>query len=120
MVRNLFTEFDKMCIKFKIYKVYTIGDCYVALGFNNANKRKPVQEAKNLVKMGLSMIDIIRNVRKIINFKGLDMRIGIHTVSFFPKNIIKKILNIFYTRAPILVGSLGQILLGMISTDRMS
>ena len=80
MVRNLFTEFDKMCIKFKIYKVYTIGDCYVALGFNNANKRKPVQEAKNLVKMGLSMIDIIRNVRKIINFKGLDMRIGIHTV----------------------------------------
>ena len=32
--------------------------------------------------MGFSMIEIIRDVRKKINFEKLDMRIGIHTVSF--------------------------------------
>lgn len=88
MLRNLFTEFDKMCILYKIYKVYTIGDCYVVISFINSNKRDPVQEAKNMVKMGFSMIEIIRNVRKIVNFKDLDMRIGLHTVIF--SSIIRK------------------------------
>jgi class 3 adenylate cyclase len=83
MLRNLFTEFDKSCLKYKVYKVYTIGDCYVVMGFTNALKRNPVEEAKNVVKMGLSMIEIIRNVRNIINFHDLDMRIGIHTVKIF-------------------------------------
>lgn len=82
MVKNLFTEFDKMCMKYEVYKVYTIGDCYVVMGFLNASKREPVKEAINVVKMGLSMIQIIRDVRKLIDFEGLDMRIGIHTVVF--------------------------------------
>jgi hypothetical protein len=47
---------------------------------NSAN-RKPELEAINVVKMGLSMVEIIRDVRKRINFMGLDMRIGIHTVN---------------------------------------
>lgn len=86
MLKNLFTEFDKMCVKHKVYKVYTIGDCYVVLGFLHANDRSPVQEAKNVVNMGLSMIEIIRNVRNIINFQDLDMRIGIHTVKYIILN----------------------------------
>mmetsp|Transcript_7266 Transcript_7266/g.6565 ORF Transcript_7266/g.6565 Transcript_7266/m.6565 type:complete len:122 (+) Transcript_7266:7361-7726(+) len=32
-----------------------------------------------MVKMALSMIEIIREVRKEINYDDLDMRIGIHT-----------------------------------------
>ena len=32
MLRKLFTEFDKMSLHYNIYKLYTIGDCYVALG----------------------------------------------------------------------------------------
>ncbi len=83
MLRNLFTEFDKMCILYKIYKVYTIGDCYVIISFINSNKRNPVEEAKNMIKMGFSMIEIIRNVRRQVDFKDLDMRIGIHTVIIF-------------------------------------
>jgi len=79
MLRSLFTEFDKMCLHHKVYKVYTIGDCYVVMGFLNANHRNPLEEAKNVVKMGLSMIEIIRDVRKSINFPSLDMRIGVHT-----------------------------------------
>ena len=80
MLRQLFTEFDKICVKHHVYKLYTIGDCYVVMGFINANHRNPVCEADNVVKMALSMIDIIRKVRKVIGFDELDMRIGIHTV----------------------------------------
>lgn len=80
MLRELFTEFDKTCSKLGVYKVYTIGDCYVVMGFLNALTRNPYKEAVNVIKMGLSMIKIIRNVRAKINFNELDMRIGVHTV----------------------------------------
>ena len=79
MLRNLFTDFDKSCLSFNVYKLYTIGDCYVILGLINANDRNPAEEAKNVVEMGFSMINIIQEVRKIIKFDELDMRIGIHT-----------------------------------------
>ena len=89
MLRSLFTEFDKCCLKYKVYKVYTIGDCYVVMGFTNAFKRNPIEEANNVVKMGLSMIQIIRTVRDVIKFPDLDMRIGIHTVNRFPYLLLK-------------------------------
>ncbi|CAD8108619.1 unnamed protein product [Paramecium sonneborni] len=79
MLRNLFTEFDKKCLTQNTYKLYTIGDCYVALGVVDIGQRNPAQEAKNVVELGFGMIEIIRNVRQIIGFDGLDMRIGIHT-----------------------------------------
>lgn len=88
MLRQLFTEFDKTCIRHHVYKLYTIGDCYVVMGFINANHRNPVQEADNVVKMGQSMIEIIRKVRKTIGFDELDMRIGIHTVNRIHKFFI--------------------------------
>ncbi|CAD8077107.1 unnamed protein product [Paramecium sonneborni] len=81
MLRNLFTEFDKLCLQFNVYKMYTIGDCYVVMGFQQASKRNPIQEAINTVKMGFSMIEIIMEVRKLIDFPLLNMRIGIHTGS---------------------------------------
>jgi len=81
MLRELFTEFDKMCDKHAVYKVYTIGDCYVVLGFLNAMTRNPFREAVNVINMGFSMIRIIQNVRTKVNFHDLDMRIGVHTVN---------------------------------------
>lgn len=92
MLRELFTEFDKMCQKHEVYKVYTIGDCYVVMGFVNAMARNPRKEAINVVRMGLAMINIIREVRKKINFNELDMRIGIHTV-FYYFFFLEKFLN---------------------------
>ena len=82
MLRTLFTEFDKSCLKYKVYKVYTIGDCYVVMGFTNIIKRNTIEEAKNVVRMGLSMIDIIKEVKQKIGFKDMNMRIGIHTVFY--------------------------------------
>jgi len=35
MLSGLFTDFDKMCQRLSVYKVYTIGDCYVALSFTD-------------------------------------------------------------------------------------
>ncbi|CAD8115088.1 unnamed protein product [Paramecium sonneborni] len=83
MLKNLFVEFDRKCCELNVYKLYTIGDCYVAIGMIDYNNRNPHQEAKNIVDLGFEMIKIIGQVRKQINFDGLNMRIGIHTGSVF-------------------------------------
>ena len=84
MLKELFMEFDKHCLIYDVYKVYTIGDSYVVLGFVDATDRNPYEESKNVINFAFSMIDIIRRVRKYesINNENLDMRIGIHTVNF--------------------------------------
>ena len=80
MLRGLFTEFDKLCKNHELYKVYTIGDCYVVLGFLDANNRSPDVETLNVLMMSFSMLDVIKEVREKIDFHELDMRIGIHRV----------------------------------------
>ena len=45
--------------------------------FSERNYR---EEAKNVVLMGETMIEIIKKVREKVEFPSLDMRIGIHTV----------------------------------------
>ena len=50
MLSQLFTAFDKECNKLNLYKLYTIGDCYVVMGFLDKNNRKnPSEEANDLV-----------------------------------------------------------------------
>ena len=82
MLMELFKNFDHATKACHVYKVHTIGDCYVVMGFNgkvSMNERNYYEEAKNVCKMGEEMITIIRDVRKKVNFELLDMRIGIHT-----------------------------------------
>ena len=80
MLSSLFTSFDKECNRLNLYKVYTIGDCYVVMSFLDKNNRvSPQQECVDVVELGLKMIDIIASVRKEVNFDGLHMRIGVHT-----------------------------------------
>ena len=86
MVSELFNEFDDASKMNKVYKVHTIGDCYVVMSFTGKvplNERNYKEEAKNVVKMGECMIETIRQVRQKVNFLELDMRIGIHTVIIF-------------------------------------
>jgi class 3 adenylate cyclase len=81
MLSKLFTEFDQECNRLNLYKVYTIGDCYVVMGFLDKNNRKtPQEEANDVLQFAISLLTIIDKVRKQINFMQLDMRIGIHTV----------------------------------------
>lgn len=83
LLRELFEGFDKECHKLQVYKMYTIGDCYVVLGLNQTYNRTDeviAKECNNVVKMGLKMLEIIEDVRKKC-FEGLGMRIGVHTGS---------------------------------------
>ena len=80
MLKSLFVEFDRKCLHFDVYKLYTIGDCYVAIGMTDFHKRDPGKEAKNVMDLAFGMIEIINQVRELIKFDGLDMRIGVHTV----------------------------------------
>ena len=81
MLSQLFTAFDKECNKLNLYKLYTIGDCYVVMSFlDKNNRKKPAEEANDMVQLSMFMLNSIAEVRKRINFDKLNMRIGIHTV----------------------------------------
>lgn len=84
MLSKLFSEFDKECNRLNLYKVYTIGDCYVVMGLLDKKNRKPYQEeANDVVQLAISMITVINKVRKQINFPELNMRIGVHTGNIY-------------------------------------
>lgn len=44
MLRILFQNFDEFCQKLGVYKLFTIGDCYVCMGILDANNRDEVEE----------------------------------------------------------------------------
>lgn len=86
----LYTRFDELVFDInksckpdepKLYKLYTIGDAYIVLSFLDSKKRDKVKEAYNIVKIALSMRIAIEEVKKMINYMGLQMRLGIHTGS---------------------------------------
>lgn len=80
MLSQLFTAFDQECSRLHLYKVYTIGDCYVVMSFLDKNNRAaPEKECASVVELGFRMIEIIGRVREEIKFDDLHMRIGIHT-----------------------------------------
>ena len=67
MLSKLFTNFDKKCAELQMYKVYTIGDCYVALGFlDKSTRMTPEDEAYKCMLFAFHMIRIIEDVRKEI------------------------------------------------------
>lgn len=80
MLSELFMEFDKQCDSLGLFKLYTIGDCYVVLSFIDVEKRSsPEKEAKDMIIFAEILIHLINKVRKKINFMDLNMRIGVHT-----------------------------------------
>jgi phospholipid-transporting ATPase len=78
MLYNLFTKFDKLCVELDVYKVHTIGDCYVVMGDTGRQRRNFALESLNVLKMAYRMIDIIKEENEIHN-STLNMRIGMHT-----------------------------------------
>ncbi|OMJ91182.1 hypothetical protein SteCoe_6354 [Stentor coeruleus] len=78
MLSELFTMFDKNCVNHKVYKVHTIGDCYVAMGYTGEAARDTIQECLNIIEFAQQTLEIIQNVN-IENGINLNMRIGIHT-----------------------------------------
>jgi class 3 adenylate cyclase len=80
MLSRLFTDFDKECNRLNLFKLYTIGDCYVVMSMTDKKDRKTIQEeANDVLQLAISMLKIIAKVRKQISFDKLNMRIGVHT-----------------------------------------
>ena len=78
MLSKLFTEFDKECNELNLFKLYTIGDCYVALGNIYKSDGFPHEEAVKIIELGFKMIEIINKVKYEIKFEEFSMRIGAH------------------------------------------
>ena len=84
MLQRLFTNFDKKCKSLNLYKVCTIGDCYVTMSCTDSRSRgKLYDEVINTIELGFNMIEVIRKVQNEIDYKGLNMRIGVHTGDVF-------------------------------------
>ena len=80
MLSKLFTEFDRKCKKRKVYKVHTIGDCYVAMGYRDNGTRNTIKECLQMALFALDLVKIIRKVNDLEAIEpSLNMRIGLHT-----------------------------------------
>jgi magnesium-transporting ATPase (P-type)/class 3 adenylate cyclase len=78
MLSELFQEFDKKCKELEVYKVHTIGDCYVAMGYTGVRPRSENNECFRLANFALELVEIIKRKNKENNTE-LNMRIGMHT-----------------------------------------
>lgn len=82
MLSKLFSNFDHLCMKNNVYKVHTIGDCYVILSFSDSGDdfyaRNIARESTNMINMALDMIKCIKRINRDKNM-NLNMRIGLHT-----------------------------------------
>ena len=93
---EIYSKFDRSCRINDVFKLYTIGDCYVLMGLNSDNvNEKRKEEAKRVIETGIKMLNIFKYVKEqylkkipsygghssdFDSFKKLDIRIGIHTV----------------------------------------
>ncbi|KAH9515762.1 Adenylate cyclase type 2 [Bulinus truncatus] len=77
MLNELFGRFDQLASKSNCMRIKILGDCYYCVsGVPTAD----VNHALNCVRMGLRMLDAIRDVREATGV-DVDMRIGVHTGS---------------------------------------
>ena len=88
LLSKLFSRFDQLCEENRVYKVHTVGECYVIMGYNgkiDKHVRKGavvIDEINRVVQTGLEMQNIIKELKDSKtdkNHKELDLMIGIHT-----------------------------------------
>jgi len=77
MLSEMFTRFDRMTVEFSVYKVHTIGDCYVVMSDTNLGIRNPINEVKNMIEFAFEMLEAIRQINAEHDSE-LNMRIGVH------------------------------------------
>jgi class 3 adenylate cyclase len=80
VLSEIFSRFDRLCLRHNVYKVHTIGDCYVVLGNLDFSQRNPGLECLNVVQMALAMIEVMKEVNLELAV-NLNIRIGIHSGS---------------------------------------
>lgn len=71
---QIYTQLDQICHKLKLYKVHTIGDCYVSMSAtSNSPKRDAGLEAYKMVCFAVEMTAVLEADEE------LKMRVGVHT-----------------------------------------
>jgi class 3 adenylate cyclase/putative methionine-R-sulfoxide reductase with GAF domain len=77
ILNEIFTEFDKIALNFKLEKIKTIGDCYMLAG------GIPVTDPSHTERVAhasLEMLKVFKTIQLKMNL-DVDIRIGIHTGS---------------------------------------
>mgnify|MGYP000886489428 CR=1 FL=1 len=70
LLSKLFSRFDQLCEENRVYKVHTVGECYVIMGYNgkiDKHMRKGaviVDEANRVIQTGIEMQNIIKEVKE--------------------------------------------------------
>ena len=93
MLSQLYSAFDQLTVKHEVYKVHTIGDCYVVLGLSDCQEgqRDHHSECVNVIEMAIDMIRQIKQINQTVQHLDIGMRIGVHTgtiVGGFVGNIV--------------------------------
>lgn len=84
ILSRLVNSFDQECNRLKLFKVYTVRDCYVVMGFIDKRHRKqPQEEASDVIQLGLSMLKTMANIKKQYKIDELSLKIGVHTGMIF-------------------------------------
>lgn len=81
MLSRLYSNFDNLTVKHHVYKVHTIGDCYVVLGLSDQEepRRDYATECENVVNLSMDMVRSIKQLNVEVENLNIGMRIGIHT-----------------------------------------
>ena len=77
VLNKLFSAFDRLAIHLGVFKVETIGDCYMCVAGHDLATKK--DHARLMVQMGLSMIEEAQNVLLPDGYGSVRIRVGIHT-----------------------------------------
>ena len=77
VLNKLFSAFDKLAIRMGVFKVETIGDCYMCVAGHDMATKK--DHARLMVQMGLSMIEEAQSVVLPDGKESVSIRVGIHT-----------------------------------------
>lgn len=75
ILNKLFAKFDQKAKEYDCMRIKILGDCYYCVSGLPIPRQN---HADNCVKMGLKMIEIIREVREATGV-DVDMRIGVHS-----------------------------------------
>jgi adenylate cyclase len=81
-VGTCFKAFDGILDKYKIEKIKTIGDAYMAASGINADVINELESAKSMVLAALAMLQFIGSRKAAMDGAGkpaFEMRVGIHT-----------------------------------------
>ena len=77
ILNEIFTEFDKIALEYKLEKIKTIGDCYMLAGGIPVTDQ---DHTERVAKAALKMLSVFKEIQANWDIE-VDIRIGIHTGS---------------------------------------